>query len=327
MDESIPKVMTKALPGNGKPGGAFSAPAGSQFSAISKIRRKTMDRNTMDLHEECVYGSLGRREFLMKVGIVAGGTAAAGTLLPLLNTECARAQIVAKDDAGLVAEHMKYPGEMGEIRAYFVRPKRDGKYPGVVVIHENRGLNAHIEDVTRRIAAEGFLAMAPDALSSVGGTPGDQEKAIELIGKLDREKTIRNYVAAVKYLKNHSVSTGKVGTVGFCWGGGMANQVAVHSPDLVAAVPYYGPVPAVEDVPKMKASLLLHYAGIDERINSGIPAYEEALKKTKVDYKIYIYEGAQHAFNNDTNPARYNKEAAQLAWQRTISFLKEKLKT
>lgn len=286
-----------------------------------------MDRSTMDLHEECVHGSLDRREFLMKVGILAGGMAAAGTLLPLLNTECALAQVTAKDDAGLVAEHMKYPGETGEIRAYFARPKKEAKYPGVVVIHENRGLNAHIEDVTRRIALEGFVAMAPDALSPVGGTPGDQDKAIELIGKLDREKTIRNYVAAVKYLKTHPVSTGKVGTVGFCWGGGMANQVAVHSPELIAAVPYYGPVPASEDVPRIKASLLLHYAGIDERINSGIPAFEEALKKAKVDYKIYMYEGAQHAFNNDTNTARYKKDAAQLAWQRTISFLKEKLKS
>lgn len=263
----------------------------------------------------------------MKVGILAGGTAAAGTLLPLLGPDAALAQVTAKDDAGLVSEHMKYPGETGEIRAYFARPKKEAKYPGVVVIHENRGLNAHIQDVTRRIALEGFVAMAPDALSPVGGTPGDQDKAIELIGKLDREKTVKNYVAAVKYLKTLPASTGKVGTVGFCWGGGMANQLAVHSPELTAAVPYYGPVPATEDVPRIKAALLLHYAGQDERINSGIPAFEEALKKAKVDYKIYMYENAQHAFNNDTNAARYNKEAAQLAWQRTISFLKEKLKT
>jgi carboxymethylenebutenolidase len=286
-----------------------------------------MDRSDVVLNEEYAHGSLDRREFLMKAGIVAGGAAAAGALLPLLGADCARAQVVAKNDGGVMSEHVKYPGETGEIRAYFARPKENGKYPGVVVIHENRGLNAHIEDVTRRIAVEGFLAMAPDGLTPLGGTPEDQEKAIELIGKLDREKTIKNYVAAVKYLKTHTLSTGKVGTVGFCWGGGMANQLAVHSPELTAAVPYYGPAPASEEVPKIKASLLLHYAGIDERINSGIPAFEEALKKAKVDYKIYMYEGAQHAFNNDTNAARYNKEAAQLAWQRTISFLKEKLKT
>ncbi len=196
----------------------------------------------------------------------------------------------------------------------------------MVVIQEIYGLVPHIEDVTRRIALEGFLAIAPDALSPLGGTPEDPNKARELMGKLDRRSTVENYVAAVKYLKTHPLSTGKVGVVGFCWGGGMANQVAVNSADVLAVVPYYGPQPASEEVPKIKASLLLHYAGIDERINKGIPAFEEALKKASIDYKIYVYDGAQHAFNNDTNPARYNKEAAQLAWQRTISFFKEKLK-
>ncbi len=284
-----------------------------------------MDKKVFDLYEEYSHGSLDRREFLKKLAMVAGGTAAANALLPLLERNSARAQVVAKDDARLIVEYMKYPGETGEIRASFVRPKGDAK--GVVVIHENRGLNAHIEDVTRRIALEGFLVISPDALSPLGGTPEDSEKAPALIGQLDKEKTIKNYLAAVKYLKTHPLSTGKVGVVGFCWGGAMANQVAVHSPDVVAAVPYYGAAPAPEDVPKIKASLLLHYAGLDERINSGIPAFEAALKKASVDYKIYMYEGAQHAFNNDTSPARYNKDAAQLAWQRTISFLKEKLKT
>jgi carboxymethylenebutenolidase len=173
---------------------------------------------------------------------------------------------------------------------------------------------------------EGFLALAPDALTPLGGTPEDQEKAPPLMGQLDRQATINNYLAAVRYLKTHPLSTGKIGVVGFCWGGGMANQLAVNAPDLSAAVPYYGAQPASEDVSKIKASLLLHYAGLDERINKGIPAFEEALKKASINYKIHIYEGAQHAFNNDTAPARYNKEAAQLAWQRTISFLKEKLK-
>ena len=286
-----------------------------------------MDKKVFDLYEEYSHGSLDRREFLKKLAMVAGGTAAANALLPLLERNSARAQVVAKDDARLIVEYMKYPGETGEIRASFVRPKGDAKLPGVVVIHENRGLNAHIEDVTRRIALEGFLVISPDALSPLGGTPEDSEKAPALIGQLDKEKTIKNYLAAVKYLKTHPLSTGKVGVVGFCWGGAMANQVAVHSPDVVSAVPYYGAAPAPEDVPKIKASLLLHYAGLDERINSGIPAFEAALKKASVDYKIYMYEGAQHAFNNDTSPARYNKDAAQLAWQRTISFLKEKLKT
>jgi len=286
-----------------------------------------MHQKVVDLYEKYSQGSLDRRGFLKRLALVAGGTAAANALLPLLERNSARAQVVAKDDARLIVEYMKYPGETGEVRANFVRPKGDAKLPGVVVIHENRGLNAHIEDVTRRIALEGFLAIAPDAMSPLGGTPEDSEKAPALIGQLDKEKTIKNYLAAVKSLKTHPLSTGKVGVVGFCWGGAMANQVAVHSPEVVAVIPYYGAAPAPEDVPKIKTSLLLHYAGIDERINSGIPAFEAALKKASVDYKIYMYEGAQHAFNNDTAPSRYNKDAAQLAWQRTISFLKEKLKT
>jgi len=285
-----------------------------------------MHQKVVDLYEKYSQGSLDRRGFLKRLALVAGGTAAANALLPLLERNSARAQVVAKDDARLIVEYMKYPGETGEVRANFVRPKGDAKLPGVVVIHENRGLNAHIEDVTRRIALEGFLAIAPDAMSPLGGTPEDSEKAPALLGQLDKEKTTKNYLAAVKYLKTHPLSNGKVGVVGFCWGGAMANQVAIHSPDVVAAVPYYGAAPAPEDVPKIKASLLLHYAGLDERINSGIPAFEAALKATSVEYKIYIYEGAQHAFNNDTTPARYNQDAAQLAWQRTTSFLKERLK-
>jgi carboxymethylenebutenolidase len=286
-----------------------------------------MEQKAMELYEKYSHGAMDRRDFLKRLAVIAGGAAAANALLPLLERRSAMAQIVPKDDSRLSAEYVKYPGETGEVRAYLARPKGNAKLPGVLVIHENRGLVPHIEDVARRVALEGFLALSPDALSPVGGTPTDQEKAISLIGQLDKEKNLKNYLAAVKYLKTHAQSTGKVGVVGFCWGGAMANQVAVHSPDVVAAVPYYGLVAADEDVPKIKASLLLHYAGIDERINAGIPAYEAALKKAGVNYKIYMYEGAQHAFNNDTNAPRYNKEAAQLAWQRTISFLKEKLKT
>jgi carboxymethylenebutenolidase len=260
------------------------------------------------------------------LAIVAGSTAAANALLLLLENNDAKAQVVPKGDPRIQAEHMKYPGATGEVRAYLVRPKGDKKIPGVVVIHENRGLVPHIEDVARRVALEGFLAMAPDALTPLGGTPEDPEKAPPLIGQLDRQTTINNYLAAVRYLKTHPLSTRKIGVVGFCWGGGMANQLAVNSTDLSAAVPYYGTQPASEDVPKIKASLLLHYAGLDERINKGIPAFEEALKKASIEYKIYMYEGAQHAFNNDTNPSRYNKDAAQLAWQRTILFLNGKLK-
>lgn len=227
----------------------------------------------------------------------------------------------------LKTDLVTYAGATGDMHAYLAMPKDGEKFPAVVVIHENRGLNAHIEDVARRVAAEGFLALAPDALSSQGGTPQDQDQAIALIGKLNKPETVKNYLAAVKYLQTHSRSTGKVGVIGFCWGGGIANELAVNSADLSAAVPYYGMQPAAEDVPKIKAPLLLHYGGLDERINKGIPAFEAALKSAGADYRLYMYDGANHAFNNDTGPDRYNKEAAQLAWQRTISFLKEKLKT
>lgn len=269
---------------------------------------------------------VGRREFVAKVVTFAGGTAAAWALLPTLG---ARAQIVAKDDPRLHTEWIQYPAPTGEMRAYLARPKEkeQEKRPAVIVIHENRGLTPHIQDVARRMALEGFLTIAPDALSPQGGTPDDPGKAPALFGKLDAEATAKNFVAAVQYLKTHPLSTGKVGCTGFCWGGGMTNQVAVRSPDLAAAVPYYGSQPATADVPKIKAALLLHYAGNDERINRGIPAFEEALKKAKIEYKVYTYEGAGHAFNNDGNPDRYNKEAAELAWKRTIAFFKEKLRT
>jgi carboxymethylenebutenolidase len=285
-----------------------------------------MDRKIIDLYDEYIHDLLDRREFLKRLSILAGGVAAAQALLPLLENRDARAEVVSKDDSRLQIDNIRYPGATGDVRAHFARPKGDEKLPGVVIIHENRGLVPHIQDVARRVALEGFLAMAPDALSPIGGTPEDPDKARELIGKLDGPSTTQNYVAAVRYLKTHPASTGKVGVVGFCWGGALANQVAVDSPDVLAVVPFYGRQPATEDVPKIKASLQLHYAGLDEGINKGIPAYEAALKKASVDYKIYMYDGAQHAFLNDTSAERYNKEAAQLAWQRTISFLKEKLK-
>ncbi len=286
-----------------------------------------MDKEIADLYDKYNHGLLNRREFLKKLAVLAGGIVAANTLLTVLEGKSARADLISKDDPRLSTEDIKYKGATGDIRAALARPKGNTKVPGVVVIHENRGLNAHIADVTRRVALEGFLALAPDALSPLGGTPADENKAPALIGQLDQKSTVKNYVAAVQYLKTHPASTGKVGVVGFCWGGAMANQVAVNSADVSAVVPYYGGQPAAEDVPKIKASLLLHYAGDDQRINAGIPAFEAALKKASIDYKIYMYEGTQHAFNNDTNPQRYNKEAAQLAWGRTIAFFKEKLKT
>jgi len=285
-----------------------------------------MDQEIIDLHEKFTHGLMDRREFLSRLAIVAGSAAAANGLMLLLENNHAKAQIVPKDDSRLQTEYIKYPGATGDVRAYLARPKGDGKLPGVVVIHQNTGLVPHIEDVTRRVALEGFLAVAPDALTPVGGTPEDLSKASALLQKLDSKSTTENYMTAVRYLKTHPASTGKVGVVGFCWGGAVANQIAVNSPDVIAVVPYYGPQPAAEDVPKIKASLVLHYAGDDAWVNKGIPAYEEALKKANVDFKMYMYEGSKHAFNDDTRAERYNKEAAQLAWQRTISFLKEKLK-
>ena len=285
-----------------------------------------MDQKIIDLYDEYTHELIDRREFLRRLSILAGGTAAAYAMLPFIENKYAKAEIVPKNDPRLSMTDIKYPGATGEVRAYFARPKGDEKLPGVVIIHEIRGLVPHIEDVTRRVALERFLAIAPDALSPLGGTPADEGKARELIGKLDSQSNIQNFLAAVRYLKTHPLSTGKVGVVGFCWGGGIANQLGVNSPDLSAVVPYYGAQPASEDVAKIKAPLLLHYAGLDEGYNKGIPAYEAALKKTSIDYKIYMYEGAKHAFNDETRADRYNKEAAQLAWQRTISFLKEKLK-
>jgi carboxymethylenebutenolidase len=233
---------------------------------------------------------------------------------------------VPEDDSRLDVEKITYPGETGEVLAHFAKPKGDEILPCVIIIHENRGLNPHTEDVARRVALEGFLAIAPNALSPLGGTPNDVDEARTRMGTLDSDETIGNFVAAVKYLKTHPQSTGKVGVTGFCWGGGMTNQVAVNSQDVQAAVPFYGRQPATEDVPNIKASLLIHYAGDDERINEGIPEFEAALKRASVEYEINIYEGAKHAFFNDTS-IRYHEEAAKLAWKRTIAFFNKKLKT
>lgn len=233
---------------------------------------------------------------------------------------------VPRKDPRLQVEDIKYLGETGDVHAHYARPRGDETLPGVVVIPEIWGLVPHIEDVARRVALEGFLALAPDPLSPFGGTPENPDEARTLTQKLDGQETKKNLVAAVEYLKTHSHSTGKVGVTGFCWGGGMTNQVAVNSPDIQAAVPFYGRQPATEDVPKIKASLLIHYAGDDERINAGIPAFEAALKETSVEYQIFMYEGAKHAFFNDAGP-RYNEDASKLAWKRTVAFFKEKLKT
>jgi carboxymethylenebutenolidase len=262
-----------------------------------------------------------RRNFLKQTAVLAGGSILLGSI-----TKNVFAEITKADDPRLVTEMVKYAGASGEMMAYMARPKGKKKYPAVIVIHENRGLQPHIKDVARRMALEGFVALAPDALSPLGGTPEKPEEASPLFQKLDNEKTKQDFAAAVAYLKTNPQTTGKVGCTGFCWGGAMTNNVAVLAPDLDAAVPYYGGQPKAEDVAKIKAPMLLHYAGNDARINAGIPAFEEALKKAGIEYQLFMYEGAGHAFNNDSNPDRYNKEAADLAWGRTIEFFKKKLK-
>jgi carboxymethylenebutenolidase len=286
-----------------------------------------MDQKINDLYKEYTTGRMDRREFFKKLAVLTGGSAAAIALLPLLENNHANADMVAEDDPQLHTDLIKYPGATGDVRAYMARPKGMDKVPGVIIIQENKGLQPHIKDVARRMAKEGFLSIAPDALSPLGGTPEDVNQARSLMRNLDNQSTIKNFSAAVQYLKTNPLTTGKVGCTGFCWGGGMTNQVAVNSPDLSAAVPYYGRQPEAQDVAKIKASVLAHYAGNDARVNSGIAAFEEALKKASVDYRIFIYEGASHGFNNDTNTSRYHKEAAQLAWKRTVAFFKEKLKT
>jgi carboxymethylenebutenolidase len=281
----------------------------------------------IDLYDDYTHITLDRRAYLAKMTALAGSTAAAVAVTSLIENDKAAAQIVPADDPRAKAERVTYPGEGGAMAGYLARPANaTGRLPAVIVIHENRGLVPHIQDVTRRMALEGFLALGPDLLHQAGGTPADEDKGRDMIGKLDRARTVANAVASLRFLKAHAGSNGKVGATGFCWGGGMVNALAVAAgPDLVAAAPYYGAQPPAADVARIKARLVLHYAGNDERINAGIPAYREALDKAGVKYQLYMYEGAQHAFNNDTAAARYNKPAADLAWSRTVALFKEAL--
>lgn len=261
---------------------------------------------------------------MKKLAILTGSTALALSVLPALESNYAAAATVNDDE--VFSEEITFPGADGDMAGLFAMPKGNKKKLGaVVVIHENRGLTPHIKDVTKRVALAGFLALGVDALSAFAGTPTDENKARELIGKLDPEKNLQNYLKALSFLRAHPLANGKTGCVGFCWGGGMANKLAVNDPQLNAAVAYYGSQAKTEEVPNIKASLLLHYGGLDERINAGIPAYEQALKANKINYQLYVYEGVNHAFNNDTSPTRYNEAAAKLAWQRTIDLFKKKL--
>ncbi|HEV8700696.1 MAG TPA: dienelactone hydrolase family protein [Candidatus Polarisedimenticolia bacterium] len=285
-----------------------------------------MNQAIIDLYDEYTHAPLDRRVFLTRLARLTGSMTAALAILPALEADRALAAIVPPDDPRLESGRITYAGSGGKVAAYTARPRKGGKTAAVIVIHENRGLNAHIEDVARRVAIEGFLALAPDLLSPLGGTPADEDAARELIGKLDPDVTILNLKAAVAFLAKHPKTTGKVGAVGFCWGGGMAGELAVQSPDLRAAVVYYGRQPRTADVPRITAPLLLHYAGLDTRINEGVPAFEEALKQAGKKYTLYLYPDVQHAFHNDTSEARYDKEAARLSWSRTVAFFKEHLR-
>ncbi|HSM41485.1 MAG TPA: YghX family hydrolase [Afifellaceae bacterium] len=300
------------------------------MNEMTPVRRKTardFPQELLDLYDYYAHGKISKREFMQGASkfAVAGVTAAA--LLDELSPDYALAQQVAPDDPGIVTSRVTYnsPNGNGDVNAYLVRPAgADGDLPGVLVIHENRGLNPYIEDVARRMGKAGFMALAPDGLTSVGGYPGNDEEGRELQRTVDREKLLNDFFAGFEYLKSRDDCTGKVGAVGFCYGGGVVNAIAVAYPELAAGVPFYGRQPAAADVPSIQAPLLLQYAGLDERINEGWPAYEAALKENGKTYTAYIYPNVNHGFHNDTTP-RYDAEAAKLAEERTIAFFKEHL--
>jgi carboxymethylenebutenolidase len=284
-----------------------------------------MDQRIISLYDRFTHGGINRREFLDRLTEFAGSAAAGAALLPLLQNNYAQAAIVADNDARLATERLAYDSPKGRINGYLARAKDKGKRPVVLVIHENRGLNPHLEDVARRFALEGFLAYAVDLLSLVGGTPASEDEARALHPKMNQDDAVAALVSGVSFLKQHGESTGKVGAVGFCFGGLMVNRLAVASGELDAGVAYYGRQVPAADVAKIKAALMLHYAENDEGVNAGIAAYEAALKANNTRHTIHVYPGTQHAFNNDLGAARYNKAAADLAWSRTVEFFKQNL--
>lgn len=293
--------------------------------------RKTahdFDQELLILFDAYVHGLIDRRAFLDKAAKFAVGGVTAAMLLDQLSPKFLEAQVIKPEDPRIKAQHVEYesPKGYGRMRGYLAQPaKPAGRLPGVLVIHENRGLNPHIEDVTRRLALENFVAFAPDALFPLGGYPGDEDKARELFQKLDQSKTREDFIAAFEWLKARPETNGRVGAVGFCYGGGMVNFLATRLPDLAAGVPFYGSSPNVEDVPKIKAPLLVQSAEVDERINASWPAFEAALKGANVRYERFLYPGTQHGFNNDTTP-RYDAAAAKLAWERTLAHLNKYLR-
>lgn len=285
-----------------------------------------MRQEIIDLYDEFTHRGLDRRVFMTRLAELAGGTAAAASALTLLRADYAKAAVVPAEDARITTERVAIPREGYELKGYLVRPAGSTeKLPSIVVVHENRGLNPHIEDVTRRAALEGFMALGVDFLSSAGGTPSDEDRAREMIGQLDPANVVADAEAAIDWLTAREDSNGKVGIVGFCWGGGVVGNVAAAVPELDAGVVFYGRTPPLEQVPNIHTPLLLHYAGLDERINANVPAFEQALKDAGKVYALYMYEGANHAFHNDTSEARYDPTAAREAWSRTMAFFKQHL--
>jgi carboxymethylenebutenolidase len=282
-----------------------------------------MNQEIINLYDEYTHLPLSRTEFLKRLALLTGGMSAALSVLPMIEVNATNAAITNDED--LETETISYAGVNGEMKAYVAKPKNGKKLAAVVVIHENRGLNAHIEDVARRVAKAGFLAIAPNILAPLGELPKNDDELRAKFSTLKPEENIQNFSRAFDYLATRKDCNGKFGCVGFCWGGAMSNSLAVSVPKLKAAVAYYGRQPDAALVPQIKASLMLHYGGLDERVNAGIPAYEAALKANNIPYEIFVYEGVNHAFHNDTAPTRYNEAAAKLSWERTIGFFKKQL--
>ncbi len=294
---------------------------------MTRLTAKDFAPEILELYDFYAHGMITKREFLERAAKYTVGTMTAAAILGAMSPNYALAEQVSFNDPDITPEYITYPSPNGhgEVRGYLVRPSgAESKLPSVVVVHENRGLNPYIEDVARRLAKAGFMALAPDGLTSVGGYPGNDDEGRALQKTVDGTKLMNDFFAAVEHLMAHEGSTGNVGIVGFCYGGGVCNAAAVAYPELKASVPFYGRQAAAEDVPKIKAALMLHYAGLDERINEGWPAYEAALKAAGTDYQAFIYEGVNHGFHNDSTP-RYDEAAADLAWGRTVEFFREKL--
>lgn len=297
-------------------------------TTTNEIKKENIKQEVFDLYDDYAHSRINRRDFMQKLSLYAVGGITVSSLMGFLMPDYKGAIQINTDDPRLKSEYINYQSVKGggTIKALLSKPaEAKAKLGGIVVVHENRGLNPHIEDVARRAALAGFISIAPDALTPLGGYPGNDDAGRELQSKRDQNEMLEDFIAAYEYLKNHQDCNGKVGVVGFCFGGGIANKMAVRIPELAAAVPFYGGQPATEDVPKIKAPLLLHYAELDTRINEGWPAYEAALKANNKEYMAYVYPGVNHGFHNDTTP-RYDKAAAELAWKRTLDFFNEKLK-